>query len=856
VELQQSDRWIAWWSVKGEGKPIRLPGGGFTKALDPRPKAQKLPINPHTGNLAATNDPKTWGSFVQATAANERHGLSGVGFVFTADNDIAGVDFDNCRDPESGAIRPAAAKIISELNSYTEVSPSGTGVKVFLRSPRSPGNRHRIRYEGGEIEIYTEGRYFTATGHQLPGTPSSIESREAELQRVYDRLFAAPAVEGRLSATAAGAGPKPEPNPTTAASVEERAITEALLQNLSDADIIDMAGRSRNGEKFAALFRRGDTSAYDGNHSAADIALANILAFWCRNDPDRMDSLFRQSRLMRPKWDERHSSDGSTYGQMTIRGAINRPHAIYDPNYAPKPDAEDRGVENGGTEGSSEKTPKSGPAPKAGRESQAQILINLADAFDYFHAGDKRAYATLAVKGHYETHAVRGREFKLHLQHLFYKERNTAINSKGLADAIGVLEAKARFAGSEREVFTRVGREDDRIYVDLGNDDWAAIEVDRDGWRVNPTPPVRFVRPRGARALPRPVRSVGAISALMAMMNLADAADAKLLTAWMFGTIRPEGPYPVLSFRSAHGSGKSTASKVARALVDPNEVPMRSLPRDEQDVFLAAAHNHVVGFDNVSRISDSMSDAICRLSTGGGYGTRELYTNDEEYLFGAQRPVIINGVDDAIRRTDLLDRTIQIELPEISEENRLPESDFWNKFHSIAPGALAQLLDGTVEAMRNLASIELSRLPRMADFAVWVEAAAPAFGWKPEQFLAIYTNNRTQLTAATLESSPVGRYLLDLKDWREEEWEGTATELLAVLDGRAEDRDKRRAEWPRSPRAMSNILRHLSPSLREAGIAVVFTRDGSANRDRIIRLTAAKPTQTRMFERPEREYPD
>jgi hypothetical protein len=782
--------------------------------------------------------------------------LTGVGFVFTQGDPMTGVDLDNCCNPETGEIHPAAQAIISELNSYTEVSPSGTGVKIFLKSSGSPGPRHRAKYDGGEIEVYSDGRYFTVTGAFLPDVSAAVERRDSELAKVYDRIFTgALALQGNTGVEPGIAPVAAETPDATVGAAEPDAVTAALLENLSDADLIDMARLARNGQKFSLLFFDGNTSYYGGDESRADLGLVNILAFWCRNDAARIDRLFRQSRLMRPKWDERHSGTGATYGQMTIQKAIEGPHDIYNPNHgcaeasaaAPENDARTPAPPSAGA------SPTSSPSS---RPSQALVLIKLAEGFDYFHSPDDKGFVTFPVNGHRETHSVRSRTFKLYLQGLFYRERNNAISSKSLADAIGVLEAKAMYDGPEMTVFIRVGEVDGHIFVDGGSEDWSAYDISRNGWALSTAPPIKFVRPGGMRALPRPVPSADALNVFRRAMNLADASDLKLFVAWAHAALRPKGPYPLLSFRSAHGSGKTTASRVARALIDPNEVASRTPPRDEQDVFLAASHSWVVSFDNVSKISDAFSDALCRLSTGGGYGTRELYTNDEEYLFSAQRPVIINGVDDAIRRTDLLDRTIQIELPEISRENRLPEVEFWKRFDQLAPGVVAVLFDAAVEAMRNIGSIELASLPRMADFATWVEAGAPAFGWKPGDFLNIYGGNHKRLTEATIEASPAGRHILHLRDWRSEEWEGTATELLEALEERAEERDKRRAEWPRSARAMSNVLRHLLPSLREAGIVVNFDRGASASRERLIRLTATTPTQVGMFSKPEPQYPD
>jgi hypothetical protein len=218
-------------------------------------------------------------------------------------------------------------------------------------------------------------------------------------------------------------------------------------------------------------------------------------------------------------------------------------------------------------------------------------LIGLVEGFDYFHTGNQKAYATFEVNGHKETHSVRGRDFKLHLQHTFYSALDNAINSKALADAIGALEAKALFDGPERQVFVRVGHHEGQIYLDLGAEDWAAIVVGSDGWHRIAAPPIRFIRPRGMRRLPMPVRAAEALKDIAAIVNLAAPEDFKLLVGWLLGALRPWGPYPVLSFRSTHGSGKTTASKVVRALIDPHEVPMRTVPRDDQGSLAPGAND-------------------------------------------------------------------------------------------------------------------------------------------------------------------------------------------------------------------------------------------------------------------------
>jgi hypothetical protein len=219
------------------------------------------------------------------------------------------------------------------------------------------------------------------------------------------------------------------------------------------------------------------------------------------------------------------------------------------------------------------------------------------------------------------------------------------------------LEARALFDGPARLVFVRVGEADGVIYVDLANDRWEAVEVTPAGWRVVVNPPVKFQRTRGMLPLPLPIRG-GAIGELRPFVNVATNNDLILLLSWQVAAFRPQGPYPVLILEGEQGSAKSTTQRVMRALIDPNTAPLRAEPRDTRDLMIAARNGWVVALDNMSRLNPALSDALCRLATGGGFGTRELYTDVDEILFDAMRPVMLNGINNPVVRGDLLERAV------------------------------------------------------------------------------------------------------------------------------------------------------------------------------------------------------
>lgn len=269
ADLRESPQWVYWRWEERNGKTTKPPYDAVT----------------HYG--AKSTDPETWHSFSQAMAAAEQRG-SGVGYVLSASDDLIGIDLDHCRDAVTGEVEDWASDIVSEINSYTEVSPSGTGLRIFVRGQLPPEGRKR-----GNVEMYDRERYLTVTGRRLFGTSPVIERRQAQLEALHARTFPP-------------AAPK-SPHP------------HVVTLSRSDDDILAMAYNARNGQKFSALWK-GDTSMYP-SHSEADAAFVSLLAFWTQ-DENQIDRIFRASGLYRAKWD---AKDGAmTYGQRTIVTMLSR----------------------------------------------------------------------------------------------------------------------------------------------------------------------------------------------------------------------------------------------------------------------------------------------------------------------------------------------------------------------------------------------------------------------------------------------------------------------------------------------------------------------------------------------------
>jgi hypothetical protein len=263
----------------------------------------------------------------------------------------------------------------------------------------------------------------------------------------------------------------------------------------------------------------------------------------------------------------------------------------------------------------------------------------------------------------------------------------------------------------------------------------------------------------------------------------------------------------------------------------------------------------VIALDNLSGIPVWLSDAICRLSTGGGFATHTLYEGDQETIFAACRPVVANGIDELASRHDLLDRAIILNLLPIPEEERVGEATLWTEFQEARARILGALLDAVAAGLRNLPHVELYRLPRMADFAKWVVACEEALPWPAGGFLEAYSGNRTEAVELALEADAVAVAVKELLETREV-WEGTATELLAALEQHASDQVRRTHAWPASARALGNRLRRAANILRQAGVEVEFYREpggSEGRRKRLIRLSkrTSVPVVPTVPEKPE-----
>lgn len=474
------------------------------------------------------------------------------------------------------------------------------------------------------------------------------------------------------------------------------------------------------------------------------------------------------------------------------------------------------------------------PAESAPRKSQATRLVDLALAagVELWQSSAGDAYATLRVGDHREHHPLR-RIVRDYCTRLYYADTGRAASSAALTDALGTLAGMARFGGPTHPIGVRLASHEGTLYLDLGDPDWRAVAIDADGWRVVGETPVRCWRPASLRALPVPIGG-GSLDALREVFPLADDTWA-LVASWAVAALAPRGPYPILIEAGECGSGKSTLGRMLRGLIDPAAPELRGVPRDERDVMIGALRSHVVALDNLSGLPAWLSDALCRIATGGGFAARTLYSDLDETVIDVMRPILLTGIESPATRGDLADRALVVTLPAIADRARGDETDLWRRYHARRPALLGALCDAASTALRRVTGVELARWPRMADACRWATASEPALGWTAGRTVAAWLGARAATSADLLADDPIGLALsaLPVECWP---WTGTAADLLVMLGARVSEAARTARQWPRSPRGLSGALRRLAPDLRRGGLVVALPTDARTARERLITI--------------------
>jgi len=460
----------------------------------------------------------------------------------------------------------------------------------------------------------------------------------------------------------------------------------------------------------------------------------------------------------------------------------------------------------------------------AGKKSVAQHLIELGVEQHLFADIDGDGFMQVRVGAHNEVYAVDSRQARDWLAAEYFRRTMKGANRGALADAIATLNANARFGQTKRQsVHLRTGEVGDAMFIDSGDQKWSAWKITSHSISRDDKNECLFRRSPKALPLPEPD---GADFSLIWDLIPCKPEQRPLIAAFVVGALRPRGPYPILILTSEHGTGKSEATRRINSIADPSAVPLRSPPREERDLCVAALNAHVLAYDNLSSCPPWFSDGICRLATGGGIAGRQLFTDTTEVLLQIERPVILNGIDDLTSRADLADRSLLVELNAI--QNVRTESDLHLALERSAGRIFGAVLEALKLAMKDAGSIDIGRKPRMADFATWAAAAMPALGFTPAQFLTAYQQSMRSATLAAIEASPVAAAMIELSARHPAGWQGTLGDLLTAT------KPEHDRLYPGTPEKLSSALRRLAPAFRQSGLSVDFGERG--NRGRMVTI--------------------
>ena len=446
-----------------------------------------------------------------------------------------------------------------------------------------------------------------------------------------------------------------------------------------------------------------------------------------------------------------------------------------------------------------------------------ELVALVTESCELFTDQQGDGFASVRKDTHVEVWPINSTSFKDWVSITAYKSIGRTPRAAAVADAFSTLNGIAKHEGDQLDVYLRVATDGNcGYYVDIADEHWRVIHITANGWQILDESPVKFKRSSTSKPLPIPV-SGGSLSDLKSLVNVDPADDLMLVTA-LIDSLRLDTAYPVIELIGEQGSGKSTTANNMRRLIDPSAVNLRQAPKSVEDLFIGAINNHVVCLNNLSRLSGAEQDAICNLSTGGGFAGRKLYTNGEESVFEANRPVTINGINPVATQPDLISRLLRLDCPTLDETgDRVSDEDLAQVFEQRAPLAMGFLLDTMASALKVLPDIELgSDKPRLMDFAKLGAAVGrvidPDYGERA--FTARYRESREAASLQALDGMPVINAMIDYLEVNAQ-FSGNYADLLKAIErtiGKSAD-----AGWPKSGRGLSDAIGRAKPTLNLLG---------------------------------------
>ena len=494
-------------------------------------------------------------------------------------------------------------------------------------------------------------------------------------------------------------------------------------------------------------------------------------------------------------------------------------------------------------------------------KSQSKKLIELAESNTELFCKDQYdiPYAKVKVGNHHEIFPIKSRKFEHYITKLCFDQSNgqQIPTQEVLNNSIRVLHAKTEFGDQRRTIHLRSAwGQNGEICYDLTDEEWRQIRITKDRWQIlkSVDSELLFTRFNQVAQLdPDRDYPPDIFDKYLNLMNISDPQHRLLLKVITICSFIPNIPHPICIPYGEQGSCKSTLCEFQKRLADPSKINLLTVPKDKSEFVQQLHHNYLVAYDNVSYLPPWFSDEVCKAVTGVGNSKRKLYSDDEDVIVNYKRCIIINGINNYLTEPDALDRSILIELERIKSKSRKEESKVEIEFEELRPKLLGFIFDILVKTLQIKTSLELSHLPRMADFAVWGEAIARAMGYKPMEFLDAYNRNIGKQNIEVIESNQLAQAIVKfVSSWYDEEkktcWISPTSRVLENLNKMAQtyNIDTSNKEWPKASNSLTKRLRPLLSNLREGlGIHVIMgriTTGSSKNKNTsIIRIWKESP---------------
>ena len=459
---------------------------------------------------------------------------------------------------------------------------------------------------------------------------------------------------------------------------------------------------------------------------------------------------------------------------------------------------------------------------KTTRADPTTVLVNIAKDDDLFHDADGRAFVTTKIRDIRETLPLSDARYRAKLRLGFTNRIGQIATAETIKTALQQLEAIALLERPEYTIAIRAAEHDTRLYIDLCNLKRQIVEVTATGWRVVNDCPVRFLRPFGMLPLPVPLPG-GNLDDLKRFINV-EAEDLPLFLAFLVGFFHPTGPYALLQIVGEQGSAKSFLMRLIADFLDPHIATGNTMPRDERDLLVAAQLRRLLSYDNVDSLNRKMSSLLCMVVTGAGSANRKLFTDADQSILRAKRPIVLTAIANVVEASDLLDRTLTLVLPPIPAERRKSEFAIAQELRreGVRGRILGYILNGVVAALAGHASVTRDDMPRLADFFSWATAAESGLGQETGSAITAYKRQAAEESAHVV-TSQLGAKIVELCN---KAWNGTAGKLAEEIG------------IGLSARQIANHLREIAPDLRREGYSVRFKKtDGM----RIIELGVRSP---------------